>query len=167
MLLVSQSEGRGRPAPPPSRYSYTFKVDTKSLPQGVTVKEVTTGGVTRVFLANSSDTPLIINARYSGDRLVAGTKLVSGKVLQYFPNGVPMAGKQHLKGWQSPFGEITQTILRLPKDPDTIYQGRKPGLSKDLPAPESYAIPATYDGEAHDIKVTIHYHLNPEYDKKP
>lgn len=169
LLLVSMSWGsssvaRDRPAPPPSRYGYTLSIDAKSLPDGITVREVRTGSMARYFIKNTSDVPLVINERYQGDRLISGAKLVAGKVYHYFPNGVPMQGKQHLKGWQAPFGDIEQTLLYLPKEPAKIYEGRKPSLSKKLPPPEPTEIPATYDGKPYKIKVTIQYHLNPAYD---
>jgi hypothetical protein len=109
-------QGRGRPAPPPSRYGYSLEVDAKSLPKGVTVRPSKDDLAPRVFIANASDVPLIINERFQNDLLVGGAKLVSGKVYQYFPTGVPMEGKTHLKGWQAPFGDIPETILSLPKD---------------------------------------------------
>src|SRR5512147_2506057 len=92
-----------RPAPPPSRYGYSLKIDLDSLPKGVTVRESRDAQAARYFIANSSDAPLVLNEIYQNGVLVAGTKLVSGKVYQYFPNGVPMEGKTHLKGWQAPF----------------------------------------------------------------
>jgi len=161
------AQGRGRPAPPPSRFGYSLKIDLDSLPKGVTVREVRKGQTSRWFISNASDVPLVINERFQGDRLVTGTKLVSGKVYQYFPSGVPMAGKKHLKGWQAPFGEIKETSLRLARDPGKIYEGRKPGLSKMLPTPEAFSIPAKYGGKPYKIKATIHYHLNAAYDGLP
>ena len=147
-----------------SRYGYTFDIDTKSLPKGVTVRTIRTGKTSRHFIKNTSVKPLVINEKYQLKRLVAGTKLVSGQVYQYFPNGVPMQGKTHLKGWQAPFGVIKETLLSLPKDPMKIYDGRKPGLPKKLPPPESATISAKYNGKQHPIKITIRYHLNPKYD---
>lgn len=166
VLLFSAtfSDARDRPAPPPSRYGYVLKFDAKSLPAGITIRELSDNLGTRYFIKNASATPLVINQRFDNERLVGGTKLVSGKVYQYFPNGVPMQGKEHLKGWQAPFGDIPETLLQLAKEPAKIIEGRKPGLSKDLPPPEAAAIPATYDGKPHEIKVTIHYHLNKAYD---
>jgi hypothetical protein len=159
------AQGRGeRPAPPPSRYSYTIKYDLASLPAGVTLREAKNGALTQWFIANSGETPLVIHERFQGETLVSGTKLVSGKVYQYFPNGVPMEGKTHLKGWQAPFGEIKETLLYLPNEPAKIYEGRKPGLSKDLPPPEVISIPAKYGDKAHDIKGTVQYQLNEAYD---
>ena len=158
------AQRRGRPAPPPSRYGYTLKFDAKSLPKGVVVRTVRSGATSRYFIKNTSDKPLVINERYQAKRLVSGAKLVSGKVYHYFPNGVPMEGKRHLKGWQAPFGVIQETLLSLPKEPAMIYKGRKPGLSKKLPPPEISTIPARYKGEPYKIKVTIQYHLNPAYD---
>ena len=160
----STASAQRRPAPPPSRYSYTIEIDKTSLPKGVTVRTVSDNLGTRHFLKNSSDVPLIINERFHVGRLVMGTKLVSGKVYQYFPNGVPMQGKRHLKGWQAPFGEINETIIRLPKEPAKIYEGRAAGLSKELPPDEQATIAANYDGKPIQIKVTIKYSLNPKYD---
>ncbi len=158
------AQGREKPAPPPSRYAYTIKFDLESLPAGVTLREARNGTMTQWFIANSSETPLVIHERFQGETLAAGTKLVSGKVYQYFPNGVPMEGKTHLKGWQAPFGEIKETLLYLPKEPAKIYEGRKADLPKDLPPPEAISIPAKYDDKPHDIKATVHYHLNEAYD---
>ncbi len=156
---------QGRPAPAPSRYGYALKIDHDSLPKGVKLREVRDGQGARYFIANTSDTPLVINERYQNEVLAAGTKLVSGKVYQYFPNGVPMEGKTHLKGWQAPFGDIPETLLTLPTEPAKIYEGRKPGIGKDLPQPEAFAIPAKYDGKAYPIRGFIQYHLNPAYDE--
>lgn len=166
LVLASQSRAqRGeKPAPPPSRYSYTIKFDLESLPAGVTLREARNGPMTQWFIANSSETPLVIHERFQGETLAAGTKLVSGKVYQYFPNGVPMEGKTHLKGWQAPFGEIKETLFYLPKEPAKIYEGRKADLPKDLPAPEAISIPVKYDDKPHDIKATVHFHLNEAYD---
>ena len=157
--------GKGRPAPPPSRYTFSLKFNADTLPKGVKIREVKDKLGIRYFISNASETPLIIHERYDNDVLASGSKLVSGKVYQYFPNGVPMEGKTHLKGWQAPFGDIPETILILAKDPSRIYEGRKPGLSKDLPAPEPFAIPAKSDGNPHEIRGTVHYHLNPAYDE--
>jgi hypothetical protein len=165
-IATVPASAQRRPAPPPSRYTYTFEVDKKSLPKGVEVRTAGKKPATRHFLSNKGDKPLVIYERFHLKRLIAGTKLVGGKVYQYFPNGVPMEGKTHLKGWQAPFGEIKETLLYLPKEPAKIYEGRKPGLSKDLPPPEKYDIPATYDGKPHKIRVTVRYHLNPKYDAK-
>ena len=110
-VLIGYS--RDRPAPPPSRYGFTFKIDAKSLPKGVTVREVRNESSVRYFIKNTSNVPLIINERFQNDRLVSGAKLVSGRVLHYFPKGVPMEGKRHLKGWRAPFGEIPETLLYI------------------------------------------------------
>ena len=162
-LLVLIGYSRDRPAPPPSRYGFTFKIDTKSLPKGVTVREVRNESSVRYFIKNTSNVPLIINERFQNDRLVSGAKLVSGRVLNYFPNGVPMVGKRHLKGWQAPFGEIPETVLHI-KEPKKIYEGRKAGLTKELPKSEKSSIPASLDGTPYEIKGTIKYHLNKTYD---
>jgi hypothetical protein len=158
------AQGRGRPAPPPSRYGYSLHVEASALPDGVSVRRSQDNLSPRLFLKNASDVPLVINERFENERLVAGTKLVGGKVYQYFPNGVPMEGKTHLKGWQAPFGDIPETLLSLPKEPAKIYEGREAGLSKDLPPPESISIPARYDGKPYEIKGEIRYHLNDAYD---
>ncbi|QDU98044.1 hypothetical protein [Lignipirellula cremea] len=154
----------GKPAPPPSRYSYTLSIDAKSLPPGVTVRKVSDDLGVRHFVKNSSDKPLVLAMIYSNDRLVSGKKLLGGKVYGWFPSGVPMAGKQHLKGWQAPFGDIEETLLTLPRDPERIYAGREKGLDKTLPADEPVTIEAEYDGQPYAIKGTIHYQLNPAYD---
>jgi hypothetical protein len=157
-----------RPIPPPSRYKYSIKIDLDSLPEGVTISEIGEIGEIgsiRLFIANSSDKPLIINEIFNMDQLVAGSKLIADKVYQYYPSGVPMAGLSHLKGWQAPFGDISSTLFYLPKEPHKIYEGRKRYLSIDLPDPEPISIPINYDGQPHQIKVLIHYHLNDLYDK--
>lgn len=165
LFSATFSDARDRPAPPPSRYGYVLKfAATKSLPTGIAIREVSDDLGTRYFIKNTSKVPLVINQRFQNECLVSGAKLVSGKVYQYFPNGVPMEGKQHLKGWQAPFGDIEETLLQLAKEPAKIYEGRKPGLSKALPRPEAVAIPANYDGKPYQIKATIHYHLNKAYD---
>lgn len=156
---------RDKPAPPPSRYAYTFKVDEKSLPKGVSVREVTDGKASRYFIKNTGEKPLVIGEIYSNDKLVSGTKLVGGKVYGWFPTGVPMEGKTHLKGWQAPFGDILETPLTLPREPAKIIEGRKPGLGKELPEPEESSIKVSYDGKPYEIKITIHYQLNEAYEK--
>jgi hypothetical protein len=156
---------KGRPAPPPSRYTYSLKFNADSLPKGVKVREIKDAQGVRYFISNASETPLVINERFQNDTLASGSKLISGKVYQYFPNGVPMEGKTHLKGWQAPFGDIPETILTLAKEPARIHEGRKPGLSKELPEPEAFSIPAKSDVKLHEIRGTIHYHLNPAYDE--
>lgn len=162
------SPAEGRPAPHPSRYRYTLEFDKETLPKGVTVREVKIGDgqAVRYMVKNTSDTPLVFNDKYSADRLVAGDKVVSGKAYQYFPAGVPMEGKQHLKGWQAPFGDVEEAAILLTKDPSKLEEGRKPGLGKELPQPESATIEVKYDDKPYELKVTIHYHLNPAYDAK-
>jgi hypothetical protein len=118
----------------------------------------------RYFIKNEGDVPLVIGERFSNEMLVTATKLVGGKVYGYFPNGVPMEGKTHLKGWQAPFGDIEETLLSLPREPAKIPEGRRPGLGKELPPPEEAIIPAKYDGEPYEIKGTIRYQLNEAYD---
>jgi hypothetical protein len=163
-----RAQGRpaqGRPAPPPSRYGYLLEIDEASLPEGGTVRADGEGEGRRLFIANDSDVPLVLYARYENKKLVGGTKLVSGQVYQYFPNGVPMEGKTHLKGWQAPFGEITETILYLAEEPAKIYEGRQAGLSDELPSDEPCSIPARYDGKRYSITGTVRYHLNEAYDE--
>jgi hypothetical protein len=157
--------GRERPAPPPSRYAYSFKVDEKSLPKGVSVREVVDGKNSRYFIKNAGETPLVIGEIYSNDKLVSGKKLAGGKVYGWFPSGVPMEGKTHLKGWQAPFGDIEETPLSLPREPAKIIEGRKPGLGKEVPKPEESTIKVSYDGKPYEIKITIHYRLNEAYEK--
>ncbi len=166
----ASSAGERKPAPQPSRYRYTLEFDKKALPKGVTVREVKIGDgqIVRYMVKNTSDTPLIFNDKYDAtERLVAGDKVVSGKAYQYFPTGVPMEGKQHLKGWQAPFGDMEEAGILMTTEPSRIAEGRKPGLGKDLPPSESSAIAVKYDGKAYELKVTIHYHLNAAYDGKP
>ncbi|WP_425618594.1 hypothetical protein NA78x_002303 [Anatilimnocola sp. NA78] len=155
----------GKPAPPPSRYSYTLKVDEKSLPEGVKIRESMDDLRKRLFISNTGDKPLIIDERFQNKLLVGGAKLMNGKVYHYFPTGVPMEGKTHLKGWQAPFGDIPETILRLPTDPEKIYEGRAIGLSDELPKPEPFLIPANYDDKPHPITGEVHYQLNKAYDE--
>ena len=160
------AQGRGeKPAPPPSRYGYRLAIDAKSLPKGVSVREVRDQLGSRWFITNSSQVPLIIHERFQNEQVVSGSKLVDGQVYQYFPNGVPMEGKTHLKGWQAPFGEIKETLLYMAKEPEKIYAGRQPGLSKDIPPSEPFSLPAKYDGKPHEIRGTIEYFLNEEYDR--
>ena len=74
-----------------------------------------------------------------------------------------MVGKRHLKGWQAPFGEIPEALLHI-KEPKKIYEGRKAGLTKELPKSEKLSIPGSLDGMPYEIKGTIKYHLNKTYD---
>lgn len=164
-VLPSVALAQRKPAPPPSRYVYSFEVDPDSLPEGVTVREARDGETVRHFIRNTSDKPLIIDMRMQDGRLVGGNKLVNGKVYGYFPSGVPMEGKTHLKGWQAPFGDLKETVLVLPREPETIYKGRTPGLGREVPPDEEYDLPVEYDGKPHAIKLKIRYRLNPEYDK--
>ena len=94
-------------------------------------------------------------------------RLVGGKVYGYFPSGVPMEGKQHLKGWQAPFGDIPETLFVLPREPAKIYEGRQTGLDKTIPPDEPIAVAVEYDGKAYEIKATVKYQLNPAYEAKP
>ena len=165
LIFVLSATARERPAPPESRYAYSFKIEEKSLPKGVTVREVVDGKNTRHFIKNTSETPLVIGEIFSNEKLVSGTKLVGGKVYGWFPSGVPMEGKTHLKGWQAPFGDIEETILNLPREPAKIIEGRKPGLGKELPEPEESSIKVSYDGKPYEIKIKIHYRLNEAYGK--
>jgi hypothetical protein len=162
VLLAAQA--RQRPAPPPSRYTYTLHVDADSLPQGAKIRASDDDLPARLFISNAGDKPLVIDERMQNDALVAGTKLMQGKVYHYFPRGVPMEGKTHLKGWQAPFGDIPETLLRLPRDPDEIAAGRAPGLGRELPKAKAFSIPATYDDKPHPITGEIRFQLNPEYD---
>jgi hypothetical protein len=155
---------RDRPVSSPSRYGFTLKFDAKSLPAGIRIREVRSGNVARYFIKNTGQSPLIINSVYHNDRLVSGAKLVDGKVYNYFPDGVPMAGKRHLKGWQAPFGVSEETLLTLAKEPQTIYAGRKPGLSKTLPPSQPISIPVQYNAKPYTIEATVLFHLNPAYD---
>lgn len=161
---TSSAQSRQKPAPPPSRYTYTLHVDEDSLPKGVKVRESKDTGPARLFIANASEVPLVIDERFQNEVLVAGTKLAGGKVYHYFPNGVPMEGKTHLKGWQAPFGDIPETLLRLATDPTKIDEGRAPGLGKEVPKPEAFSIPAKLDGKPHAITGEIRYQLNAAYD---
>lgn len=165
LLLALPVFARERPAPPPSRYEYSFEIDKKSLPKGVSVREVVSGKNLRYFIKNAGDKPLVIGEIYSNEKLVSGTKLENGKVYGWFPSGVPMEGKTHLKGWQAPFGDIEETPLTLPREPAKITEGRKPGLGKELPDPEESSIKVNYDGKPYEIKITIRYRLNEAYDK--
>ena len=167
LVVTTVATSRERPAPSPSRYSYTLEIDAKSLPKGVTLRVLKDEHGVRNFIKNPAETPLVVDEIYSNDRLVSGKKLVDGKVFGWFPNGVPMQGKTHLKGWQMPFGVQEETILRLPRPPAKIYEGRKPGLDKTVPKPEPIKINTLYDGKAYEIKATVIYALNPQYDKKP
>lgn len=154
---------RDRPAPPPSRYGFTLVIDVKSLPKGVTIREVRSETGIRYFIKNTSHVPLIINERFQNNQLVSGAKLISGKVLNYFPNGVPMVGKRHLKGWQSPFGRIRETLLYI-KEPKKIHQGRSIGLTRKVPPEEKLSIAANLGGKSYEISGTVHFHLNKDYD---
>ena len=164
-LLPSWLPAQRKPAPPPSRYAYRMEVDAKSLPPGVTVRKVVDGNSTRHFIRNAGTTPLIINEVFSNQQLVGGAKLVEGKVYGWFPNGVPMEGKTHLKGWQAPFGDIVETLLFLPREPAKITEGRRPGLGNAVPADEPGVIGARHGDAPYEIKVTIRYRLNDEYGK--
>ncbi len=159
------AQGR-RPAPPESRWGYTLVIDEKSLPKGVTIRTLKDELGTRHFIKNTSSVPLVVSAVYSNGKLVGGSKLVNGKVYGYFPNGVPMEGKQHLIGWQAPFGDIEETLFFLPREPAKIYEGRQPGLDKTVPPDEPIIIAVEYDGKPYEIKGTVKYHLNPKYSGK-
>ncbi len=168
-LLATTVYGQGRPArkpaPPESRYTYTLEFDKEKLPPGIEIRTVSDNLGTRHFIKNTSDKPLDIDLRHQGDRLAGGKRLVSGAVLMYFPNGVPVAGKQHLKGWQSPFGKVEETIIGLPRPPAKIYEGRNPATPAVIPPAERTEIKAEYDGKPYAIPVTIRYGLNPKFGK--
>jgi hypothetical protein len=165
VFAANSTIARERPAPSPSRYAYSFKIDEKSLPKGVTVREAGEGNTRRYFIKNSGEKPLVIDETFSNEKLVNGKKLENGKVYGWFPSGVPMEGKTHLKGWQAPFGDIEETLLVLPREPLKIVEGRKAGLGKEVPQPEESVIKVNYDGKPYEIKITIHYRLNEAYDK--
>jgi len=159
-----------RPPLHPSRYEYSLKIDLDSLPEGVTIREREDGDIVNSILviSNSSDIPLIIYEIFdAAGRLVCGTKLVSSKVYEYCPNGIPREGQTHLKGWQ-PFWDFSTfngfIHFCLEREPYKIYEGRQSGLSKDIPEPEPVSIPANYDGQPYEIRGVIHYHLNESYD---
>jgi hypothetical protein len=78
-----------------------------------------------------------------------------------------MEGKQHLKGWQAPFGDVEETLLALPREPAKIAAGRQRGLDKTLPPDEPITIAVKYDGKPYQIKATVKYHLNLAYDAAP
>jgi hypothetical protein len=139
-------------------------VEADSLPKGVKVRESDDDLPARLFLSNASETPLVIDERMQNDRLVAGTQLLGGKVYHYFPSGVPMEGKTHLQGWQAPFGDIPETLLRLPRDPDEIAAGRAAGLGRELPQPQAFSMPARYGDKSRPITGEIRFQLNPAYD---
>ena len=164
-VLVTSAVAYQRPAPPESRLAYSFQIEEKSLPKGVSVREVASEKNLRHFIKNDGEQPLVIGEIHSNDKLVSGTKLVGGKVYGWFPSGVPMEGKTHLKGWQAPFGDIEETLLILPREPAKVTEARKPGLGKDIPPPEKSAIKVSYDGKPYEIKIIIHYRLNEAYDK--
>ena len=68
LLLISfvrpvPAQRRGKPAPPPSRYTYTLTVDPKSLPEGVKIRESNDDLPRRLFISNASDKPLVIDER--------------------------------------------------------------------------------------------------------
>lgn len=160
ILLLSfvgiQSNAQAKRAPP-SRYTYVLEFDVSNLPEGVKIKGQ--------FISNSSDIPLIISEKFDMfGRFIGGTKLKSGKVYRYYPDGIPMSGKQHLKGWQTPF-DVNGTRLSLHSAPVTIYEGKKRGLSKKIPKSERFTIPAKFNNKPYEIKGMIHYKLNPAYDK--
>ena len=135
------------------------------MPKGVTVRETREGGPPRWFIANTGETPLVINERFQNGALVSGAKLVGGLVYHYFPSGVPMEGKTHLKGWQAPFGDIKETLLTLDKEPPQIYEGRRPGLSKELPPPEKVTIPAKFGDKPFASPAVVEFHHNDAYDE--
>ena len=54
LSTVMHAQTRDRPAPAPSRYSFTFNIDAASLPRGVSVREVASGQSTRYFIKNAS-----------------------------------------------------------------------------------------------------------------
>ena len=167
VAMMQPAFAQRRPAPPASRYGYTLAIDETSLPKGVTVRLVKDDLGVRHFIKNAGEVPLVISEIYQNDQLVSGAKLVGGKVYGWFPNGVPMEGKQHLKGWQAPFGDIEETLLTLPREPAKIAAGRQAGLGKTLPPDEPVTIAVKYDGKPYEIKATVKYHLNPAYDAKP
>jgi hypothetical protein len=148
-----------RPAPPPSKYAYSLQVDLNSLPPGVTIHPIPVGWC----LENDSDRPLILEERFAPDgQLEWGIKLVSGKIYHYYRSGIPMVGKEHLKGWQ----EVSlHPRLQLAQTPIKINEGRwNPDLPEELPPSEAFAIEVNYDGQPHKITGFINYHFNELFD---
>ena len=74
-----------------------------------------------------------------------------------------MVEKRHLKGWQSPFGKIRETLLYI-KEPKKIYEGRSAGLTRKVPPKEKLSIAANLNGKPYEISGTVHFHLNKAYD---
>jgi hypothetical protein len=150
-----------RPAPSPSKYAYSLQVDLNSLPPGVTIHPTQVGN--GWWLANDSDRPLILEERFAPDgQLDWGIKLVSGKIYHYYRSGIPMVGKEHLKGWQ----EVPlHPRLQLAQTPSKINEGRwSADLPEELPPSEAFAIEVNYDGQPHKITGLINYHFNELFD---
>jgi hypothetical protein len=150
-----------RPALPPSRYDYSLQIDLNSLPPEVTIHPTQVGN--GWWLDNASDRPLILEESIALDgQRDSGFKLVSGKIYYYFRTGIPMVGKEHLKGWQ----EVSlHPRLQLKETPIKIYEGRwNPDIPKELPPSEAFAIEVNYDGQPHKITGLIHYHFNELFD---
>ncbi len=166
ILMGGISARAERPAPPVSKYTYTFQIDTASLPKEVQARKAEDRLAPRYFLKNEGAKPLVIDQRFQDGKLVGGTKLVDGKVYGYFPNGVPMEGKTHLKGWQAPFGDIEEAVLTLPNEPAGIALGRAADAADKPPPSEAVTIPVRYNDEPYELKGTIHYRLNEAFKKR-
>jgi hypothetical protein len=97
--------------------------------------------------------------RFHSDR---GSQLVSGKIYHYYRSGIPMVGKEHLKGWQE---DPLHPRLQLKEASIKIYEGRwNPDIPKELPSAEAFAIAVNYNGQPHKITGLIHYHFNELFD---
>ncbi len=173
LLLPAQASrpGEARCSPSPW-FSARAVLDVSGLPEGVQVDS--TGPLPR--LSNPGSTPLVLFRDDSSPRSLPAAdlpwtglplrmpvaRLVDGQSFHYFESGVPMEGKQHLKGWQNPFG---QTSELLPVPPATLSPAG-PGRPETLDpiGPEPFELRVYWGAEERSLKGEWVYAPNADYD---
>jgi hypothetical protein len=149
-----------KPAPARSRFRFQLEIDPKSLPEGVVVEKREVQKIFQTWIRNTGKTPLERLHLDGQGQPWGGTRLAEGKVYGYFPNGVPMAGKEHLKGWVLSEGVEWQQIIP-DQEPAGIAMGRQDG-SLEVPTPDSFSQEWTYGDKKWTITGRIVYSLNPQ-----
>jgi hypothetical protein len=154
-----------RLAPPPSRFKYDFIVDPTTLPSGVTCETIrSASGYLQNWIKNSSEIPFqCFENDYLG-RTILGFKLVDNKVYVYYPNGIPIVGKTHIKGWVL-WEHTDRHLLSFDGSLMAIYNAQQPGLPVTTPLPPDEIVTFLWDfgGREWTISGTIVYAIDENY----
>ncbi len=144
---------------PPSSLQYHLKVDSASLPEGVTARERRVPGTDQLqtWIGNPTDIPFVIITTDLEGKVIRRQKIVGRQV---FIESAPSGGTSDERQWQRLPG-IEDVLIGLNFTPSAIVEGRQrpAGTDIDVPAPESFSIGATFGGEAVPIRGTIVYSL--------